>query len=131
MLQRLNPSALHPPIGQSLIVVSDYKKTAYFTANPLDADGNLVGGSDFLQQNHQVFKNVGIVLDELGVDHRHIIQMTGYVVDFDPSYHGPLIAEGLAKNPPGYEYPATMLLGVESLARPEMLFEVSLIIGLD
>jgi len=131
MLERLNPEALHPPVGQSLIVVSSYRRTAYFTANPLDAQGNLVGGSDFLKQNEQVFKNIGIALDELGVDHRNIIKMTGYIVNYDASYHGSLIAEGLAKNPPGYEYSATMLLGVESLARPDMLFEVSLVIGLD
>ncbi len=131
MLQRLNPDNLHPPVGQSLIVVSSYRRTAYFTANPLDAEGNLVGGSDFLRQNEQVLKNIQIALDTLGVDHTHIIQMTGYVVNYDPAYHGPLIAEALAGNPPDYEYPATMLMGVESLARPDMLFEVGLIIGLD
>ena len=131
MLERLNPEALHPPVGQSLIVISHYKRTAYFTANPLNAAGNLVGGDDFVGQNEQVFKNIGIALDELGVDHRNIIKMTGYIVNYDPLYHGPLIAQGLANNPPDYEYPATMLVGVESLARPEFLFEVGLIIGLD
>lgn len=130
MLERLNPDGLHPPVGQSLIVVSNYKRTAYFTANPLDAEGNLVGGCDFLKQNEQVFKNIGIALGELGADHRDIIQMTGYIVNYDASYHGPLIAEGLARNPPDHEYPATMLLGVESLARPDILFEVGLVIGL-
>ncbi len=57
--------------------------------------------------------------------------MTGYIVNYDPAYHLPLIAQGLAKDPPGYEYPATMLMGVESLARPDILFEVELIIGLE
>lgn len=131
MLERLNPGALHPPVGQSLIVISSYKRTAYFTANPLDANGNLVGGDDFLAQNDQVFKNIGIALDELGVDHRNIIKMTGYIVNYEPAYHGPLIVAGLADNPAGYEYPATMLMGVQSLARPEFLFEVGLVIGLD
>jgi len=131
MLERINPESLHPPVGQSLIVISQYKRTAYFTANPLDAAGNLVGGDDFMGQNKQVFKNIEIALDELGVDHRNIVKMTGYIVNYDPAYHGPLIAQGLANNPADYEYPATMLMGVESLARPEFLFEVGLIIGLD
>ena len=131
MLERLNPEELHPPVGQSLIVVSSYKKTAYFTANPLDANGNLVGGDDFLAQSEQVFKDIQIALDELGADHRNVIKMTAYIVNYDATYHGALIAEGLAKNPPGYEYSATMLMGVESLARPEFLFEVGLIIGLE
>ncbi len=131
MLERLNPDRLHPPVGQSLIVVANFKRTAYFTANPLDANGNLVGGSDFAKQNEQVFNNIAIALDELGVGPDNIIKMTGYIVNYDASYHGPLIAQGLAKNPADHKYPATMLLGVASLARPDMLFEVGLIIGLD
>jgi len=130
MLERLNPSALHPPVGQSLIVISSFKRTAYFTANPLNKDGKLVGGDDFMKQNDQIFTNIGIALDELGADPRNIIKMTGYIVNYDPAYHGPLIAAGLSKNPPDHEYPATMLMGVNSLARPEFLFEVGLIIGL-
>jgi len=131
MIERLNPKALHPPVGQSIIVISNYKRTAYFTANPLDADGNLVGGNDFAKQADQVFKNIGIVFKELEVDHRNVIKMTGYIVDFDPVFHGVMIADWLAENPPEYEYPATMLMSVQSLARSEILFELELIIGLD
>ncbi len=131
MIERLNPATLHPPVGQSLIAISSYKRTAYFTANPLDKDGNLIGEDDFQKQGDQVFKNIGIALDQLGVDDGHIIMMTGYIVNYDAAYHGPLIAAGLSNNPPDHNYPATMLMGVESLARPDILFEVGLIIGLD
>ena len=130
-IERLNPDRLHPPVGQSLIVVSSANRVAYYTANALDAEGNLVGGDDFEKQNEQVAKNIAIALEELGADHTNIIKMTGYIVNYDAAFHGPLIAKALAANPPDYEYPATMLVSVNGLARPDLLLEIEIVVGLD
>lgn len=131
MIERLNPDRLHPPLGQSLIVIADANRVAYYTANALDAEGGLVGGDDFEKQNEQVGKNIGIALEELGADHRNIIKMTAYIVNYDAAFHAPLIGKALAKNPADYEYPSTMLISVNGLARPDLLLEIEIIVGLD
>ena len=131
MIERLNPDRLHPPVGQSLIVVTTAKRLAFFAANALDSDGNLIGGDSFEAQNEQVAKNIAIALDELGADQTNIAKMTAYIVKYDASVHGPMIARALAKNPPDYRYPATMLISVDGLARPDILVEIEVIVALD
>ena len=131
MIERINPERLHPPVGQSQIVVSSAPRLAFYTANALDSKGYLIGGNDFEKQNEQVGKNIGIALEELGVDHTNIIKMTAYIVNYEAAIHGPLIAKAMANDPPDYEYPATMLISVPGLAHPDFLLEIEIIVGLN
>jgi len=131
MIERLNPQKLHPPVGQSLMVVSSARRLAFFTANALDAQGNLVGANDFAAQNRKIAENISVALQELDADATNIIKLTAYVVNYDAGVHGPLIAAALADNPPDYPYPATMLVSVAGLAHPGFLLEIEVLIGLD
>lgn len=47
---------------------------------PLTADGNLVG-EDIGEQTFQVFRNIEALLDEVGLDFRHIVKTTVFLTD--------------------------------------------------
>lgn len=131
MIERLNPERLRPPIHQSHVVISSYPRTAYFKASPYDEDGNVVGEGDFAKQAEQAFKNMGIVLEEIGADYRNIIKITAYVVGFDFDVHQPLINQGAANNPPDYPYPSMTLVSVEGMDMKGIMFEVDVVVGLN
>ena len=54
----------------------------YFIAGQLSvgADGQVVGKNDFEAQFKQVFENLGVVLEGLGVSYDHVAKFTTYFV---------------------------------------------------
>lgn len=68
------------------------------------------------------FRNVGIALAAHGLDLSHVVQFRTYVVspDFDTlATVGQAVAEGCRATPP-----TQTVIGVASLAMPDILFEV-------
>ncbi|MFF4369281.1 RidA family protein [Streptomyces sp. NPDC001594] len=121
----INPDGLHDPVpfgyshtvsvpeGSALVLVS-----GQYGSGP---DGAVVSG-DFAEQVGQTFRNIGVALAAHGLGLGDVVQLRTYVVDHDPGKLGPIAAavrEGWGGKPP-----TQTLLGVASLATPEVLFEV-------
>ncbi|MFJ7264956.1 RidA family protein [Streptomyces globosus] len=121
----VNPEGLHDsvpfgyshtvsvPGGSELVLVS-----GQYASGP---DGAVVSG-DFAEQVRQTFRNIGVALAAHGLGLGDVVQLRTYVVDHDPGKLGPIAAavqEGWGGKPP-----TQTLLGVASLATPEVLFEV-------
>ncbi|MEU3463474.1 RidA family protein [Streptomyces sp. NPDC006733] len=120
-----NPDGLHDPVpfgyshtasvpaGTELVLIA-----GQYGSGP---DGAVVS-ADFAEQVAQTFRNIGVALAAHGLDLGHVVQLRTYVVDHDVSRLGPIagaVREGWGTNPP----PQT-LIGVASLATPDVLFEV-------
>ena len=86
---------------------------------PADASGRSLAG-DFDGQVREVFSRLGQTLEEAGGSLADIVTMTVFITD---ARHGDRFTE-LRKGIFGDNFPASALITVAGLARPELLVEV-------
>jgi enamine deaminase RidA (YjgF/YER057c/UK114 family) len=124
----VNPAALHPPPGYSHVVRATGSRLAFVAGQvALDRDFHLVGGDDLGAQTRQAMKNLQAALDELGASWDDVVKATVYTTrphDYETIGHAMSEAMG------GAAPPAQVLLGVTSLALPELLIEIELVASL-
>ncbi len=123
-----NPEGIHPPPGYSHAVVATGSRLAFVAGQvALDREFQLVGGDDLGAQTRQVMKNLGVALDELGAGWDDVVKATVYTTrPLDYEAIGSAMAEAMGDAAP----PAQVLLGVTSLALPELLIEIELVVSL-
>ncbi|MGP3990174.1 RidA family protein [Streptomyces sp. 3N207] len=121
----VNPDGLHDPVpfgyshtatvpaGTELVLIA-----GQYGSGP---DGAVVS-TDFTQQVKQTFHNIGVALAAHGLDLSHVVQLRTYVVNHDVSKLGPIA--GAVQEVWGTKPPTQTLIGVASLAAPDVLFEV-------
>ena len=101
-----NPEGIHPPPGYSHTVIATGSRLAFVAGQvALDPDFQLVGGDDLGAQTRAAMENLRIALDE---------------------EIGAAMAEAMGGAAP----PAQVLLGVTSLAMPELLIEIEVVVSL-
>ena len=85
-----------------------------------DAEGRTVGGSDIKVQARRVYENIQAALEAAGAGMEDVIRLTVYLTD-QASIPGSMEARREWFSPP---YPASTLLIVSGLAKPEWLIEI-------
>jgi len=122
LIKRTNPPTLSPPTGYTHVVeVSGAAKTIYISGQiALDRAGNLVGGSDMKAQAEQVFKNLEAALAAGGAKFGDVVKMNTYTTDMSQIQ---AIRDVRGKYF-GTATPASTLVQVVHLARPELLLEI-------
>lgn len=85
-----------------------------------DEHGNVVGERDVVEQSRQIFRNLRRILDTVGAGPSDVAKLTIFMRDIDQR---PLI------NPVRQEFfgshrPASTLVEVSGLIRPELLLEI-------
>ena len=90
-----------------------------------DQNGHVVGVGDMKKQVEQVYANIDKLLEGLGVDRDTIVRTTTYVTDLSlvPEIHP--VRQRFFEN---LELPASTLFQVSSLAEPELMLEIDLVI---
>jgi enamine deaminase RidA (YjgF/YER057c/UK114 family) len=124
----LNPDTVHKPVGYSHVAEVTGGRLVYTAGQvAVDPAGNIVGEGDIATQTHQVFENLRNNLAAAGATFENVVKLTYYILD--PA-HIPAIRE--VRN--GYVNtaapPASTLVVVAGLARPEWLIEVEAIAAL-
>jgi reactive intermediate/imine deaminase len=124
-VKRTNPPTLSKPTGYTHIVeVTGPGKTIYIAGQiALDKDGNVVGAGNMKAQAEQVFKNLQAALDAAGAKFSDVVKMNTYVTDMEQA---PAVREVRARYF-GDATPASTLVQVVRLARPEFLLEIEVI----
>jgi 2-iminobutanoate/2-iminopropanoate deaminase len=90
----------------------------------MDEQMNIVGEGDFKAQAAKVWGNVATALDAAGASMDSIVSSHVFVVDLKPELI-PQIMEVMGNNAvPPHAY---SIIGVEALARPELLIEISVV----
>ncbi len=124
VIKRTNPPTLSKPTGYTHIVEVSGGKTVYISGQiALDKDGNLVGAGDMKAQAEQVFRNLQAALAEAGATFGDVVKMNTYTTDMAQA---PAIREVRAR----YfrdTTPASTLVQVVHLARPELMLEIEVI----
>ncbi len=121
--QHINPEKAPQPTGYSHVVIAQGSRTVYIAGQTAASPGGeVVGVGDLAAQTRQVFKNVSICLAAAGATFDDVTRLTTYVVNFQPEMR-PIINEARQRILPN-EPPVSTLLGVQALARPELMIEV-------
>jgi len=126
-VKRTNPPALSKPTGYAHVVEVPGPAKMVFIAGQiaLDKDGNVVGAGDMKAQAERVFKNLEAAL-AAGAKFTDVVKMNTYVTDMDKA---PAVREVRAKYF-GETTPASTLVQVVKLARPEFVLEIEVIAAL-
>jgi reactive intermediate/imine deaminase len=124
-IKRTNPPTLSTPTGYTHVVeVTGATRTIYIAGQiALDASGNPVGAGDMKAQAEQVFKNLQAALGAAGAKFSDVVKMNTYVTDMQQA---PAVREVRARYF-GTMTPASTLVQVVHLARPELMIEVEVI----
>ena len=124
-MKRTNPPTLSKPTGYTHVVeVTGPGKIIYIAGQvALDKDGHVVGAGDMKAQAEQVFKNLEAALAAGGAKFADVVKMNTYVTDMD---RAPAVREVRARYF-GEATPASTLVQVVRLARPELLLEIEVI----
>lgn len=121
----LNPADLHDPtaFGYSHTVRIPAGSELVFVSGQYGSkrDGAVVSAA-FAEQVDRAFANLGAALAAHGLDSSHVVQLRTYVVGLDFDKLG-VIARTIGARWQA-EPPAQTVLGVASLATPEIHFEV-------
>ncbi len=88
-----------------------------------DTEGNTVGGDDIRAQTRQVYENIKAALEAAGAGMEDVIRLTVYLTD-RANFAGSMEVRHTYFDEP---YPASTLLIVSGLAKPEWLIEIDAI----
>lgn len=124
-VKRTNPPALSTPTGYTHIVeVTGPVRTIYIAGQiAFDKEGKIVGAGDMKAQTEQVFKNLEAALAAAGAKFSDVVKMNTYVTDISQA---PVMREVRARYF-GSTTPASTLVQVVALARPELMIEIEVI----
>jgi enamine deaminase RidA (YjgF/YER057c/UK114 family) len=113
------------PAGYSQVVEVRGGRTLYISGQvALESSGNVVGPGDFSAQVKQVFVNLKARLDEAGASFNSVVKLNFYLLDAD---NLPIVRDVRDTYVNREQPPASTLVVVKQLFRPELLVEVDAI----
>jgi len=122
-LKHTNPDGVATPNGYTQVVEASGQRLIFVAGQTaVNAQGEVVG-NDLASQAEQVFANLKTCLESQGASFADVTKMTTFVVNYKPEDRA-VIAAARAKHLPADALPASTLLGVQALARPELLIEI-------
>lgn len=120
----INPEGLLRPGAYTPAIRVSGGNTVYVSGQvSQDAQGNVVGKGDLLAQTTQVYNNLGIALAAAGATFADVVKLNVYVVNYQPE-HRALLQSVREKYVSKDNPPASTLIGVQALARPEFMVEI-------
>jgi reactive intermediate/imine deaminase len=124
-VKRSNPPALSTPTGYTHVVeATGPGRTIYISGQiALDKSGNLVGGADMKAQAEQVFKNLEAALASAGATFDDVVKMNTYTTDMSQVQ----AIRDVRSRYFARTTPASTLVQVVKLARPDLLLEIEVV----
>ena len=123
-MKRSNPPALHKPTGYTHVVEAAPRRTIYISGQVAsDQNGALVGPGDLKAQTEQVFRNLNAALESCGATFEDVAKITVYMLDATQIQ----VYRDVRDRYFTRSLPASTLVQVVRLARPEWLIEIEAI----
>lgn len=123
-ITHLDPATLARPNGFSHVTSAAADRIVFVSGQvAYDASGRIVGIADLAAQTRQVMTNLAIALDSAGTSFSQVLKLTFYVRDLSEEAVATIRAvreEFLDAD----ALPASTMVGVAGLAKPELLLEV-------
>lgn len=119
-----NPPGLAVPNGFSHVARTTGRTTLSVSGQvAYDSEGGIVGVGDLAAQTDQVYRNIQTALAAHGATMNDIVKTTLFVRDLSPD-KAIVIRRVRAAYISSDKPPASTMVGVSSLAKPELLLEV-------
>jgi enamine deaminase RidA (YjgF/YER057c/UK114 family) len=129
-LEHISPDGISPPMGYTHVVKTSGSTTVYVAGQVArDADGSILGDGDLEAQARKAYENLRTALAAAGASPSDVAKTTAYIVGYTPELLQQLGAgrgDFFGDRPP-----ASTLVGVQALGRPEFLVEVEAVAVLD
>lgn len=103
--------------SQTVIVKTGNFKTLYIS-------GQIGDGADLKAQTITTFQNLEKQLQNCNATFKDVVKMNTYIVNFNPETDLPIFRKVRKEFLGNENYPASTLVGVESLGRKEWLIEI-------
>lgn len=133
-VELVNPPGIPEPMGYAQVGVATGSRTIYVSGQVArTADGSHVAPGDLAGQVEQAYTNLIAALAGVGATYADVAKVTAYVVDLTEDKLGPFIEGAMrvaATNDIDPTKPMTMI-GVASLAEPDLLIEIEAIAVVD
>jgi enamine deaminase RidA (YjgF/YER057c/UK114 family) len=121
----LNPETLPKPFGYSQVVESTGTRIVHVSGQvPLNARNELIGAGDFPTQVRQAFENVRLALEAVGMTFHDVVKMQYYLTD---ASFVPVVREIRDEYVNTDQPPASTLVQVAALFRPDVMFEMDVV----
>jgi len=125
-IHRIFPDGLNHPTNYTPVVRAG--NTVYIAGQTAtDSSGNVVGLGDCEAQAQRVYQNLRTALASVGATFDNLVKTTTYLTkaeDIETYRH--VLTQNISKN-----LPASTLLVISRLARPELLIEIEAVAVLD
>ena len=127
-LRHLNPPMLSTPTGYTHVVAPQRGRLVFIAGQvAADKSGSVVGRGDFKAQTKQVFENLKVAVEAAGGTMADVAKINVYATDLSQiSAMREVRQQYFTGNPP-----ASTLVQVVSLARPEYMLEIEAILVVD
>ena len=120
-----NPSAVSKPNNYTHVVTAQGGRTIFISGQvAIDAAGNIVGQGDLAAQATQVFENLKACLASAGATFADVTKMTTFIVSYRPAADRAVLGAVRSRYLPAENPPASTLVGVQSLATPDIMIEI-------
>ena len=130
MKNYINPEGLVQSNIYTQVIETQGGRTIYIAGQVAwDADGNVVA-DDFQGQTKKVFANLKTAVESAGGTMADLVKMTIYIVNYQEK-HREIILTALNDYLDSEKRPTSTLVGVQSLARPDLLIEIDAIAVID
>ena len=106
--------------SQTVVVKTGNFKTLYIS-------GQIGDGADLEAQTITTFQNLEKQLSNCNATFKDVVKMNTYIVNFNPEVDLPIFRKVRKQFLGNENYPASTLVGVESLGRKEWLIEIEAI----
>ncbi len=121
----INPATMPSPRGYTQVVETAGGRTIYIAGQvAMDAAGNLVGAGDLAAQTRQVFENLKAALESVGGNFSHVVKFTIFMLNVSQVQIVRDIRDEYVNT---QSPPASTLVGVTALFRPEYVIEIEAI----
>jgi reactive intermediate/imine deaminase len=127
-LRHLNPPTLSTPTGYTHVVAPQRGRLVFIAGQvAADRSGGVVGAGDFKAQTKQVFENLKAAVEAAGGTMADVAKINVYVKDISQlTAMREVRQQYFTGNPP-----ASTLIQVVALARPEYLIEIEAIVAVE
>jgi enamine deaminase RidA (YjgF/YER057c/UK114 family) len=122
----LRPSSLAPGSGYSHGVTVTGGHTTWTAGQvAFDSDGNVVGEGDIVAQTRKTFENLAAVLRETGATFADVVKLNYFVTDISQVAEIRAVRDEFVDTE---HPPASTLVEVAGLVRPELLIEIEAVV---
>jgi enamine deaminase RidA (YjgF/YER057c/UK114 family) len=128
-VERINPKGLYKATKYTHVTIGRGSRVVFIAGQAAVDENDVIVSMDYSTQAQKAHENLRIALAAAGARPEDVLKITSYVVNLTPENKQAVFNARFATF--GDTLPASVLVGVERLGRPEYLLEVDAVAIVD